>query len=83
MRRTRLALGILAMVVCLGPKNLCAQPQAIDVNKSSLKIRVFKSGAFSPFAHDHEIASRSTQRVSSRPVRRLKTAGLHRPSLSA
>ena len=32
-----------------------AQSHAIDVNKSSFKIRVFKSGAFSAFAHDHEI----------------------------
>jgi hypothetical protein len=55
MRLTRLALGILSIVVCLGPNDLCAQTQAIDVNKSSLKIRVFKSGAFSAFAHDHEI----------------------------
>ena len=55
MRLTRLALGILAIVVCLGPNKLYAQPQAIDVNKSSLKIRVFKSGAFSAFTHDHEI----------------------------
>jgi polyisoprenoid-binding protein YceI len=55
MRLTRLALGILAIVVCVVPNNLSAQPQAIDVNKSSLKIRVFKSGAFSAFAHDHEI----------------------------
>jgi hypothetical protein len=31
------------------------QPQAIDVNKSSLKIRVFKSGAFSALAHDHKM----------------------------
>src|ERR1700679_639836 len=55
MRLTRLALGILAIVVCLGPNKLYAQPQAINGNKSSLKIRVFKSGAFSAFAHDHEI----------------------------
>src|ERR1700678_1167209 len=55
MRLTLVALGILALVACLGPNNLYAQPQAIDVNKSSLKIRVFKSGAFSAFAHDHEI----------------------------
>ena len=55
MKLTRLALGFLAIVVCLGPNNLRAQTQAIDVNKSSLKIRVFKSGAFSAFAHDHEI----------------------------
>jgi hypothetical protein len=48
-------LGILAIVVCLGPNTLYAQRQAIDVNKSSLTIRVFKSGAFSAFAHDHEI----------------------------
>lgn len=50
-----LALGLLAIVVCLGPNKLYAQSQAIDVSKSSLKIRVFKSGAFSAFAHDHEI----------------------------
>src|SRR5580658_4328330 len=55
MRLTRLALGILAIAVCLGSNKLCAQTQAIDVNRSSLKIRVFKSGAFSAFAHDHEI----------------------------
>jgi hypothetical protein len=54
-RLSRPALGILAIIVCLGPNNLYAQPQAIDVNKSSLKVRVFKSGAFSAFAHDHEI----------------------------
>jgi hypothetical protein len=55
MRLSRPALGILAIIVCLGPNNLYAQAHAIDVNKSSLKIRVFKSGAFSAFAHDHEI----------------------------
>lgn len=55
MRLTKLALGIVAIVVCLGPNELYAQPHAIDVNRSSLKIRVFKSGAFSAFAHDHEI----------------------------
>jgi len=49
------ALVILAIVVCLGANNLYAQSKPIDVNKSSLKIRVFKSGAFSAFAHDHEI----------------------------
>jgi len=37
------------------PHRCLYQPQAIDVNKSSLKIRVFKPGALSAFAHDHEI----------------------------
>ena len=55
MRLMNLALETLAIVVCLGPNHLYAQSQAINVNKSSLKIRVFKSGAFSAFAHDHEI----------------------------
>ena len=75
---------MLAIVLCLGPNNLYAQLQVIDVNKSSLKIRVFKSGAFSAFAHDHEIqapieegkidssASSSVQlRVDSRKMRVL------------
>jgi polyisoprenoid-binding protein YceI len=55
MRLTKLALAILALGVCLGPHNLSAQSKPIDVKKSTLKIRVFKSGAFSAFAHDHEI----------------------------
>jgi YceI-like domain len=55
MRLSTLASGILAIATCLGPNNLYAQLQAIDANSSSLKIRVFKSGAFSAFAHDHEI----------------------------
>lgn len=55
MRLTKLALGILAIGVWLGPLGAYGQGQAIDVNKSSMKIRVFKSGALSAFAHDHEI----------------------------
>ncbi len=51
----KLALGILALGVWLGPTSTYGQAKAIDGNKSSLKIRVFKSGAFSAFAHDHEI----------------------------
>jgi polyisoprenoid-binding protein YceI len=55
MRVTKLALGMLAIGVTLGPTNAYGQGKAIDVNKSSMKVRVFKSGAFSAFAHDHEI----------------------------
>jgi len=55
MKPKSLTFGMLVVGVCLGSINLCAQTKAIDVNKSSLKIRVFKSGAFSAFAHDHEI----------------------------
>ena len=58
MRLTKLALGMLAIGVWVGPNNLYAQRQAIDVNRSSLTIRVFKSGVFSGFAHDHEIQAR-------------------------
>lgn len=34
---------------------VAAQERAIDTARSSLKIRVFKSGIFSAFAHNHEI----------------------------
>jgi polyisoprenoid-binding protein YceI len=51
----KLALRILAIALCLSTPSLSAQTKAIDVNKSSLKIRVFKSGAFAAFAHDHDI----------------------------
>ena len=55
MVRTRLlsvaaiALGILFVTPTL------AQDRSIDAAHSSLKVRVFKSGLFSAFAHDHEI----------------------------
>jgi hypothetical protein len=55
MRLRKLAWGMLAIGVWVGANGLCAQGQAIDVARSSLKIRVFKSGVFSGFAHDHEI----------------------------
>jgi polyisoprenoid-binding protein YceI len=55
MRLKTTLLAIVAIGTCLGPNSLSAQSKAIDVNKSSLKIRAFKSGAFSAFAHNHEI----------------------------
>ncbi len=55
MRLKKLALGILALGVWLGPIGALGQGKAIAGDKSSLKIRVFKSGAFAAFAHDHEI----------------------------
>jgi hypothetical protein len=54
-RLRKLALGILAASVAVVPNTLRAQSKPIDLNKSSLTIRVFKSGVFSAFAHDHEI----------------------------
>jgi polyisoprenoid-binding protein YceI len=55
MRLRKLALGMLAIGILAGSNNLYGQSQAMDVNHSSLTIRVFKSGMFSGFAHDHEI----------------------------
>lgn len=55
MRLGKMGLGILAIGVWLGSASAYAQSKAIDGNKSSLKIRVFKSGAFAAFAHDHEV----------------------------
>jgi polyisoprenoid-binding protein YceI len=36
----------------------CAQDRSIDTARSVLKTRVYKSGLFSGFAHDHEIEAR-------------------------
>ena len=55
MQLRNLLIGMLAAGISTGANNLCAQSKAIDVSKSSLKIRVVKSGAFSAFAHDHEV----------------------------
>jgi polyisoprenoid-binding protein YceI len=38
-----------------------AQSRAMDTGHSTLKVRVFKSGMFSAFAHDHEIEAPITQ----------------------
>jgi hypothetical protein len=40
--------------MCCVPR-VTAQERAIDTARSSLRIRVLKSGIFSAFAHDHEI----------------------------
>jgi hypothetical protein len=61
MKLRKLALGILAIGVWLGPTSSYCQSKAIDGNKSSLKIRVFKFGAFAAFAHDHEIEAPITE----------------------
>src|ERR1700686_1148630 len=59
MRLTKLAAAVLVIGawdgVWVEPNPLHAQSKEVHVNKSNLKIRVFKSGAFSAFAHDHEI----------------------------
>jgi YceI-like protein len=54
---TKLACGMLSIALGLGAYHvsLYGRSYAIDVTKSSLKIRVFKSGLFSAFAHDHEV----------------------------
>src|SRR5262249_27633363 len=51
------ASGMLAMISGLWADHisLFGQSRSIDVTNSSLKVRVFKSGLFSAFAHDHEI----------------------------
>jgi polyisoprenoid-binding protein YceI len=56
--RTRTCLGYFAgilLVIC--GTTLAASPVAIDTQRSALTIRVFKTGFFSGFAHDHEISA--------------------------
>jgi polyisoprenoid-binding protein YceI len=57
MKLTKVALAVLAIPsgLWVHPVSLYGQSYGIDVTKSSLKVRVFKSGLFSAFAHDHEI----------------------------
>jgi len=49
------------LLIAVSAGLLCGLCQAasipVDVEHSSLKVRVFKSGFFSGFAHDHEIAA--------------------------
>jgi polyisoprenoid-binding protein YceI len=55
LRLANLALGMLAIGTWLVPTCAHGQGKAIDADKSSMKIRVFKSGALSGFGHNHEI----------------------------
>jgi polyisoprenoid-binding protein YceI len=52
--RTLLVAGILALIA-FSCALLAQTRHDIDVDKSVLTIRVYKSGLFSAFAHDHEI----------------------------
>jgi polyisoprenoid-binding protein YceI len=45
------------LVACLWPAILAGQSRAIDTGRSVVTIHVFKSGLFSGFAHNHEIAA--------------------------
>ena len=47
-----LTVALAGVLACVGARG---EVRAIDVAHSVLKIRVYKSGLFSPFAHNHEI----------------------------
>lgn len=55
--RLRRSLQAFGLVACLWPAILAGQTRAIDTRRSVLIIHVFKSGLFSGFAHNHEIAA--------------------------
>ena len=63
MRPARLPAVGLMLLLCgwTCPAVARAQSRAIDIAHSTLKVRVFKSGLFSAFAHDHEIEAPITQ----------------------
>jgi len=59
MRTTRLKPRVLTcgLITFLWPAILAGQTRAIDTKHSVLTVHVFKSGLFSAFAHNHEIAA--------------------------
>jgi polyisoprenoid-binding protein YceI len=61
----RLARESLAVVVAAGfwPSILLCQSRPIDADHSGIKVRVFKTGFFSAFAHNHEIGAPITHGV--------------------
>jgi polyisoprenoid-binding protein YceI len=50
-----------ALVILVSPAVARGEKRAVDVAHSVLKIRVFKSGFFSAFGHDHEIVAPISQ----------------------
>ena len=61
--RPRLPAVGLMLLLCgwTCPSLARAQTRVADTGHSTLKVRVFKSGLFSAFAHDHEIEAPITQ----------------------
>lgn len=57
MRRALLLTIPLVLIGALVQAGLAQEVRQIDTKKSSITIRVFKSGLFSAFAHDHEIVA--------------------------
>src|ERR1041385_1412432 len=47
----------LAIFLLFIPSLAFAAPASVDTQKSTLTVRVYKSGFFSAFAHDHEISA--------------------------
>jgi len=64
------ATTLLSVSLSLLTPSARAQQHALDVQKSKLTVRVYKSGLFSAFAHDHEVAApilRGTAEISGHP----------------
>ena len=63
--RPRLPAVGLMLLLCgwTSPSLALAQTRVVDTGHSTLKVRVFKSGLFSAFAHDHEIEAPITQGI--------------------
>ena len=51
----RIIFGFLLVVALLGHAQSPDPPTAIDTARSRLTVRVYKTGLFSSFAHDHEV----------------------------
>lgn len=56
MHQSKFVGGVLVFSLLIAsPGIVFSETRAMDVNHSKLTVRVFKSGLFSPFAHDHQI----------------------------
>lgn len=77
MKLAKLAARALVLLTGIGlcPASLQCQSREIDVSRSNLKIRVFKSGLFSAFGHNHEVEApleAGTVELSASPSVRLR-----------
>src|SRR5260370_7059876 len=84
MNHSNLSRGVLAfsLILITAPRILLSENRAIDVNHSTLKVRVFKTGFFSPFAHNHEVEapiSDGHADLSAAPVATFHLAARHPP----
>src|SRR6266699_1515128 len=61
LHRSNIIAAVLLLPSIMLPRAAQAEKHSIDLQRSEMKVYVYKSGLFSAFAHDHEIVAQITE----------------------